>query len=187
MHAAFQDIVKEFHPRLLRFFRSRGFSAAIGEELAQETFLRLYNGRATFRGDVPLASWIFTIAANAGKHERRRRATAKRSGLEHPLDDVDTPDPIEAHTGGERPAEVAEPLARTLARERIALLQEEIDRMPPRMHQVMSLSIRQEWSITDIATLMQITESTVKVQLHQGRKRLRKALTERFGAAVNRG
>lgn len=179
----FRELYRRYRRRLLAFFSKRGFSAETCRELSQETFFRVYRGRQGFRGDVPLASWIFQIAANLVKNELRRRQANKRSGQEKSLDDDHESQPVELHTGGNpSPASaLAPPLARTLAREQVQALGQALERLPPQMRRTLQLWIHHQYSVTEIAAVMKVAESTVKVQLHQGRKRLRQALADRFG------
>jgi len=179
----FRELHRRFRRRLLAFFSRRGFSTETSRELSQETFFRVYRSRGTFRGDVPLASWIFQIAANVVRNELRRRQANKRSGHEQSLDDDQEKQPVEVHTGGDPSpaASLARPLARTLAREQVEALGQTLQRLPPQMRRTLQMWIHHEFSVAKIATVMKVSESTVKVQLHQGRKRLRQALADRFG------
>jgi len=179
----FRELFRCYRRRLLAFFSKRGFDTESCRELSQETFFRVYRGRKSFRGGVPLASWIFQIAANIAKNELRRRQANKRSGQEKSLDDDDESQPVEVHTGGNpAPATaMAQPLARTLAREQVEALSRALEDLPPQMRRTMQMWIHHEYGVTEIAAVMKVSESTVKVQLHQARKRLRQALADRFG------
>lgn len=179
----FRELYRRYRRRLLAFFSRRGFSRETCSDLIQDTLVRVYKGRGGFRGDVPLASWIFQIAANVAKNELRWRGAGKRRGVEKSLDDEDEDQPLEVHFGGNPLSTTAEaePLARTMAREQVEALREALEGLPEKMRRIMQLSIHHEYSVSQIAIVMKITESTVKVQLHNGRKRLRRALTDRFG------
>ena len=179
---AFKELFRRYRHRLLAFFSKRGFGAESCRELSQETFFRVYRGRKSFRGKVPLSSWVFRIAANLAKNELRRRQAKKRSGVEKPLDDDEELQPIEVHTGGNpSPATAAQPLAQLLAREQVEALDQALKQLPPQMRRAMQMWVHHEYSVAEIATIMKVSRSTVKVQLHQARKRLRQALADRFG------
>ncbi len=182
VEGSFRELFLRYRRRLLAFFSKKGFDSDVGRELSQETFLRVYRSRRRFRGDVPLSSWILRIADNVIKNELRRQAASKRSGHEKPLDDEDESQPIEVHTGGVANPTLAagQPLARALAREKVEALRHALQRLPPRMRQVMQLRVHHEYSVAEIAAVLKITESTVKVQLHEARKRLRQILEDRF-------
>ena len=183
LDGAFRELFRRYRRRLLAFFSKRGFDPETGRDLSQETFFRVYRSRKSFRGEVPVASWIFQIAANVAKNARRLHQAGKRRGQEKSLDDDRESQPVEVHTGGDPSAATAtaRPLARTLAREQVEALEDALQQLPPQMRRTMQMSILHEYSVAEIAAVMKVTPSTVKVQLHQARKRLRQALKGLFG------
>lgn len=178
----YRRIFDRFRKPLLSFFSKKGLDHDLCQELSQETFLRVYRSRKNFRGDVPLASWVFQIAANLFRNELRRRGAEKRSGLEQSLD-ADDGDSLLAETQSESSTSPASPtsaLDRLLQREQVAAVVEAIESLPPKMRRTVRLRIYKQRSISDIAELMQVTDSTVKAHLHQARHRLRDALGALF-------
>lgn len=165
---AFRQLFRRFRKPLLAFFSRRGFRSEISHELSQETFLRVYRSRHGYRAEVPVASWIFTIAANVYRNELRRRQAGKRSGEETPLEACEEP---EVNAATILPADSEE---RLLERERSAALVASIDRLPPQMARVLKLRVGRGYSLAETARLMKLSESTVRVHLHQARKRLRR-------------
>ncbi len=186
---AFEELFRSYFPRLRGFFSRRGFDPEICRELSQETLLRVFRGRGSFRGGVPLASWIFEIAANIYRNEVRRVQTAKRRGQEHSLDDENQRDLLEAEAGGhgEVAGAAGVPLLRTLHREQLEILREAVGRLPARMRRVIQLQFSCDYDNREIALIMGIAESTVKVHQHAARKRLREDLQERFGSLFSGG
>jgi RNA polymerase sigma-70 factor (ECF subfamily) len=182
VEAAFRALFRRYHQRLLGFFLRRGFNPETADELSQETFLRVFRSRRDFRGEVPLPSWIFQIAANVYRNELRRRLAGKRSGEELSLDDDDqaTPGPAEAEASP-GPTTAAEPLSHALWREQVAALRSALARLPPQGRRAMQMRVGHGYSVAQIAVVMKLTESTVKVHLHQARKRLRELLRGHFG------
>src|SRR4029078_10259747 len=55
------------------FLRSFSDDLSVAEDLTQTTFLKLHRARASYRPDLPLKSWVFTIAAGVRRDELRRR------------------------------------------------------------------------------------------------------------------
>ena len=182
MEEAFHEIFRRFHRPLEQFFRRRGFDAACAD-LSQETLLRVYRSRRSFRGEVPLASWIFQIAHHVFQNELRRKSADKRSAQVVSLDEDGGSVAERAEAGGSQghATAPAEPQARTLWRELVGALKQALPHLPPQGRRVLQLRIVHDYSVAQIAELMKITESTVKVHLHQARKRLRKLLGDRFG------
>ncbi len=158
------------------YFRKRGFSVEEAQDLAQDTFVKAYDGWRDFRGEASETTWIFRIAANTLASELRSRAAEKRSARELSLS--------ESTPGGDDPP-LAELLAdevgpsafdHLLGKQRHALVEREIARLPVKMRQCLVLRAHQELSYDQIAVVMQLSAATVKVHLFQGRKRLKTAL-----------
>ena len=181
--AAFHELVRRFQRRLMSFFSHRGLGVEVCRDLSQETYIRVYRSREQFRGEVPLASWIFQIAANVYLNELRRHQTGKRSGQEQSLDADSSAAFTVADTGGEpvQTAAPAQPLARALWREKLKAVAGAVDQLSPQGRRALQMRVRNGYSVAEIAAVMKINESTVKVHLHQARKRLREILEHRFG------
>lgn len=71
--AAFGDLYRWYLPRIYRYARSRTDGEEDAADLAQQVFLKALSGLAGYRGDVPLAAWLFRIARNSAADEHRRR------------------------------------------------------------------------------------------------------------------
>lgn len=69
--AAWNELVSQFHGRLLSFARRRLKQNADVEDAVQETFLSLVKSLETFRGETSLETWLFQLL-------RRRIADAHR-------------------------------------------------------------------------------------------------------------
>src|SRR4051794_36484843 len=93
--AAFMRLVDEYGPMLLRVARMYVPSAAVAEEVVQETWLGVLNGIDRFEGRSSLKTWIFRILANIAKTrgERERRSvpfsSAARAAADEPSVDAD--------------------------------------------------------------------------------------------------
>ena len=167
---SFRTLFDRFYWPLFRFFEHRGFSTEECQDLIQETFLRVYRGIEAFRGDARWEHWLFRIAANTAIKALRHRAAAKRAGREVPLEEEgegDLPATAALSAGG-----TAEPLRQLLGREMKDLLLQAIDGLPPQMRRCVRLRLLQDLDYDEIAEILQLSPSTVKVQLFKARKRL---------------
>src|SRR5438128_5251692 len=52
------------------------------DEIAQETFVKVYEALGSFRGDARLYTWIYRIMMNAVIYKNRRKKVRKHIGLE---------------------------------------------------------------------------------------------------------
>ncbi|HEY6911694.1 MAG TPA: RNA polymerase sigma factor [Myxococcales bacterium] len=70
---AFERLFARLAPRVhgffLRSFRDRG----VADDLLQVTFMKVHRARSQYRSGLPLAPWLFAIAARVRLDELRRR------------------------------------------------------------------------------------------------------------------
>ena len=131
------------------------------EDVVQETFLRAWRHLQNNDGDLPLRSWLFTVARNIvidGSRSARVR---------YEVSSPDTPE-VPDRMGAD---EVNAALDRILVAEAMAQL--------PESHRaVLSRSFYMGWTTGRIAEDLGIAEGTVKSRLHYSLKRLRLILAE---------
>ncbi|HEX9439302.1 MAG TPA: sigma-70 family RNA polymerase sigma factor, partial [Roseiflexaceae bacterium] len=119
---------------------------------------------------LPLLPWLYRVAANLAYNRARRRTFWS--------------EPF--HTLAERlwaparrsPEQVAE------QHELQALVRALLDELPPHHRAVLVLHYLQDYSIPEIAGILDCPEGTVKSRLHHARKRLRGRLQQRYGGAA---
>ena len=71
---AFDELVERYQNRLLNFvYRTTG-DRERGEDLVQETFIRVYRHLHRFDQTKKFSTWIYTIASNLAKNELRNRS-----------------------------------------------------------------------------------------------------------------
>ena len=178
---SYRLLFDRFYWPLFRFFEHRGFSTEERQDLIQETFLRVYRGIESFRGEARWEHWLFRIASNTASKAVRHRAAAKRAGQEVALEGEDVVDSPPAAAGGSpRGAEAPAPLRQLLGKEMRELLAQAVAGLPAQMRRCVRLRVFQDLDYDEIAEILQISPSTVKVQLFKARKRLQMELGESF-------
>lgn len=151
---------------LSRMLFHRGQQLAL-EDLAQETFLRVFKALPGFQrsGPARLSTWILTIATNlAIDHLRRRKL---------PTDSLSDASEPEADAATDSDAE-----RRRLA----AVLRRAIDELAPEYRAAFLLREYHEFEYTEIASTLQIDLGTVKSRLSRARAALRRSLEEVYRA-----
>ena len=171
--AAFRELVERWERRVLAFlYRSLG-SREDAADLAQETFLRLYQAAPGYAPRGRFAPFLFRIAGNLARNEIRRRAVRRifsRGGRE-----VD-PDEVVAQAEapvGHRP-DVAWIRGRDAERVRRALLD-----LPERQRIAVTLKRFEGFTQEEIAESMGISVSAVESLLVRGMAALRRSLAGR--------
>jgi len=176
----FERLLKELQEPVFLFFRRRGIGVEDSLDLTQDTFFRVFTNIERLRAEAARKTWVLTIAANRWKNWLRHRSAQKRAASETSLDSLveDTTEPRPADdlpAGASRPRD---PLQSVLGKERLDKGLELIDRLPPKQRRCIRLSVFQDRSYAEIATLLGISEQTVKSHIHQARKRLQRELAQ---------
>jgi len=135
---------------------------AAAEDLAQETFVKVFTRLSTYDSGHKFSSWIFKIAHNATVDFLRQPRPPMSS-----LDD-------EQESAGKQALDAAtpSPLAAAERTELAEALDAAIDRLRPEYRQVVILRYQEEFSYEEIAEVLNLPLGTVKSYLHRARTEL---------------
>jgi len=173
---AFHDLFDKHKKRVINYcFRYCG-SAAVAEELAQETFMRVYKAAPRYRPKARFSTWLFKIAANVCLNEIRK--PAYRAHTES-LDD--TAGQGEPQAGIPPSASEQAPDALLESSEKNTLVQNAINRLPEQQRAALLLRVNEEFSYREIGLQINRSEGHVKTLIYRGRQRLKKMLGAYFG------
>ena len=167
---AFAAVVRAHHASLCRFARAFVGSAAVAEEVVQDTWLAVVRGVERFEERSSLRTWLFHILAN------RARTTAVRERRSDTLDpDADRFDATGAWSPPPVPwSEQVED--RVAAQQTAALARDLLDTLPETQRQVVVLRDVEGLSAAEVADLLGLSDGNQRVLLHRGRARLRQGL-----------
>ena len=68
---AFRLIFDRYSRPVLGFIYDMVGDRSLAEDLAQETFVRAYRGLASLREETKLSTWLFAIAKNCAREDRK--------------------------------------------------------------------------------------------------------------------
>ena len=156
---AFGELALQVQDRLYRFALGQGLSRGQAGEATQETLLRAYKGRSQWRTGSSAMSWLYGIAMNVIREQRRKLKKAPL-GL-----DVELPD-----VAGD-PSTVEDD--RT---ERLSVLGAALGQLPDRQREAVSCRYLRELSVHETAEIMGVAEGTVKAATAAGMKKLREIM-----------
>jgi RNA polymerase sigma-70 factor (ECF subfamily) len=168
--SAFETLVGRHRDRVFRLaYRYLG-EASSAEDLAQETFLRVYRTRSSWRPEAKFSTWLYRVTANACLNEIRARR-ARRA--------VETTAPAAA--GGAVAPEPADPAApdpagEALRAETAAVVREAVAALDEDQRTAVLLSKYEGLSYRELADAMQRSVPAVKSLLVRARANLRQAL-----------
>lgn len=91
---AFEQLVRDHQQPVWRFLRRMLGDDALAEDVAQETFVRLFRRLDSYTFESKFSTWLFQIARNAGIDELRKRERQTRVAAAAPpqLSPVAPPD-----------------------------------------------------------------------------------------------
>ena len=153
------------------------------EDLVQETFLRAWRGRRSFRGRSSLRTWLYRIATNACLDALERRPRRVLAADVAPADPA-APDLAEADLPWLQPFpdamleavpdDAAGPEAAAEASETIELaFLAAIQHLPPRQRAVLVLRDVLGWSARETAALMETSVAAANSALQRARETLK--------------
>ena len=148
---------KRFEKNLLNFFWRQGVSYSEGEDLVQETYLKLWEYRERYVRTAKLSTFLFLIARqvriDALRHTTRREAREENWGKEQP----ETTDPVYSAKDDVRWAvsQLSEPL-----------------------REVVELGVFQDLPYAEVAEILEIPVGTVKSRMSNALKKLREMFND---------
>jgi RNA polymerase sigma-70 factor (ECF subfamily) len=153
-YLAFLETITQLRPRLHRYCSRMTGSVLDGEDIVQEALFQAYRKLDTFDETRPLSAWVFRIAHNRCIDFLRRRkvregAEAAATGAESVMP-VDPPDPA---------------LGRAV--EKVVLT------LPPKERACVLLKDVFDYTLEEIAELVDSTVGGVKAALNRGRSKLK--------------
>ncbi|HEX6400412.1 MAG TPA: sigma-70 family RNA polymerase sigma factor [Actinomycetota bacterium] len=191
---AFMMLVDQLQPAMFRVARMYVSSAAVAEEVVQETWLGVLRGLDRFEGRSSLRTWIFRILTNTAKTRGRREGRSipfsalAGDDLDAPAVDPDRFDPPSGDPRGHWSTLPDDwrgiPDDRLLGNETLAVVGRAIDALPPMQAEVIRLRDVLGWSSDEVRNALDLTETNQRVLLHRARARVRAAL-ERHLEAVS--
>jgi RNA polymerase sigma-70 factor (ECF subfamily) len=153
-------IVATYEQRIFRFHLVSIRDRDVAQSLTQDTFLRAWNARSTFRGDCAISTWLMRIALNLVRdHTRTDRFRFWKRVSETAVDVSD----ISSHV----PHRDSSLESRLIANEQLTLVWESVAPLSERQRNVFLLRFLDELELSEIATITGLPVSTVKTHLYR--------------------
>jgi RNA polymerase sigma factor (sigma-70 family) len=161
--AAFADLVRRHGGLVLGVARRQLSDVHQADDVFQATFLALARSAPRLGRPVSLASWLYTVALRQAR--KARLGGARRASRERAV--------------AARPAPPADPLAEISGRELVALIDEELARLPDAYRLPLLLCCVQGLSREEAGRQLGWPDGVVKGRLERGRRRLAARLARR--------
>lgn len=168
---ALNELMARWQQPLANYLARFCGNEATALDLAQETFVRVYEARARYDTRGKFATWLYTIAGNLARN-------AHRWQQRHPTVSLDAPtgengDTLATHLPDAAPA----PDANAEASERATAVRDAIAELPEDQRTIVLLSEYEDRSHADIAAVLDCTPKAVETRLYRARHALREKLS----------
>lgn len=167
--SAVRELLRHFHPFVVRLVRSHLPRRVSEEDLTQMIFVKIFQNLESYSGKVPLQHWISRVAVNTCLNELR----AEKRRPEWRLADFDeaTAGAIEQLARIE--SDVATPDDTRAAKE---LLDKLLAHLSPDDRLLMNLLYLEERSVAEVANLTGWSRAAIKVRAFRARAKMKKSL-----------
>lgn len=166
---AFEELVRRWQPAIRALCIRMTGDERFGDDLAQETFLRVYRHRQDFAQGRKFSTWLWRIALNLCHNERRRPAFRAETPFG---DEPDGPHGLCTLDLG--------PDDQLLEEERAQLVRTALQRLPDTHRAVVVLREYEGLKLREIAEVLEIPEGTVKSRLADALTQLARHLQPLF-------
>jgi len=158
---------EQYRTRVTRYIRYLVRDTGEAEDLAQETLLKAYRLRNTLRDPAALESWLYQIATHMSIDRLRQRARTVARQVETPVEDLPIADRA-------RPS----PLTIIQQTEMGDCVQRYVAELSDAYKAVLLLHDADGLTSDEIARVLRLPLTTVKMRLHRARQKLQARLKE---------
>lgn len=167
---ALNELMTRWQTRLVSFIYRYVGNHADAVDLAQETFVRVFESRRRYKPTAKFSSWLFQIASNLCRNYFRWKQR-------HPTVALDAPTEERGSLGDVLPSEADSP-ADTLARNELAAaVRDGIQALPHDLKTAVLLFEYEDLSHEEIAAVLGCSRKAVETRLYRARNILRGSLS----------
>lgn len=161
---AFRLLFEKYQPVLFRYLLAGVRDAEIAHDIVQETFLRVWNHRASLQPGLSFTAYVLRVGGNLLRDHAKHREVRTRLEVNIPLPVPSSQEDPETATHS------------NLLQERIAAVIQ--TKLPQRCREVFMLSRMEGMSNAEISAALHISVKTVENQITRAQRILRKHLRE---------
>jgi RNA polymerase sigma-70 factor (ECF subfamily) len=154
------SIVATYEQRIFRFLLTSLRDRDVAQSLTQDTFLRAWAARASFRSDCSISTWLMRIAINLVRdHTRTDRFRFWKRVSATAVDVSD----VAAHV----PHRDSSLESRIIASEQLSLVWDTVSTLSTRQRSIFLLRFLENMELAEIASVTGLPISTVKTHLYR--------------------
>ena len=168
---AFEILVGRHSASLMRFIRGMlGQNSAYADDVYQETWIKVINNSNKWKGG-SFKAWLTRIARNTVIDVFRRQ---------NKMLSLDSEDELGISFVEKMPGLRQIPGEAIMGEEAVALIVEEVMKLPPGQKEVFLMRVEQELSFREIAELLEIPLNTALGRMHYAVNKLREVIADKI-------
>lgn len=172
--AALNDLMERHAPRLFAYLLRQLRDESEAEDLAQETFVRVFQNRQKFNPEYRFTTWLYTIATNLARTRQRQQARHRHVSLEAESEFA------EGSLRDRLPAGQAGPGENLETAERAAAVRAALAALPEELRTPILLTEYEQLTQREAAAVLKCTPKAVEMRIYRARKELRQRLGKFF-------
>ena len=177
--ASFNLLLQKYRTPLINFLFRMVRDSATAEDLAQEVFLRVYRARKQYSPSAKFTTWLFRIATNLALNSvRDNRHRQMDVSIDAPVEDDEAPLQLPA-----REMRIDEHM---IERDRAEFIRQAISSLPEKQRVAVLLHKYEEMDYSEIAKILECSESALKSLLFRAYETLRVQLAPLVAQPVAR-
>lgn len=171
-HFAFEELLSRYETAVITFCYAFMRSREASEDIAQETFMRVFRNSARYQPVAKFTTWLYKIAANLCINELKKGKLRQSISLhESAGPDPDGTKVIERIASGQD-----SPLTDVEKLEAKVLIGKAIDHLPDDQRTTLIMVDFHHMQYQDIAEILGVTVSAIKMRVKRARETLRETL-----------
>jgi len=171
-HTAFEELLKRYEAPVITFCYAFMRNREAAEDIAQETFMRVFRNAKRYQPVAKFTTWLYCIAANLCKNEIKKGKLRQNLSL----DDAAGPDPEGTRIIERMASDEGTPLSEAEMHEAQHLIGQAIDHLPDDQRTTLILVEYHHMAYQDISDVLGVTVSAIKMRVKRARETLRQTL-----------
>lgn len=168
---AYSHIINKYQNMVFKYvyYQFNNYDEAL--DLTQDIFIIVLEALPSFRQESKFSTWLYSIMVNHCKNYRKKRNKQWTIPLQYSRDDEDIEFQLQDFRENTEEKIVTE--------DSLRILKEEIGKLPEDFREILTLRDIEGLSYNEIAEILGIKLSNVKVRIHRGREYLKNRLYAR--------
>ena len=164
---AMSKLLRRWQGKLISYLTRLINDPEVARDLAQETFVRVYQHRSRYDVLQPFSTWLFSIATNLARNHHRWRQR-------HPEAPLETESILELEPVHHSPT----PLQALASKESADAVRRAVQGLPEDQRTALILSYYEDLAQKEIAEVMKCSVKGVELKIYRARQTLREVLSK---------